>query len=103
MQITDVADGQATRVKRKRIPVRLGSCVFGAGSISGELISEVVDAMSRFQQIFAEHGVTRVFAVATSATREADNHAELVEAVRESCGITFNVISRSSVSGRRVF
>lgn len=93
MYVVSVQGAEVQHLSKRRAPVRLGSYVFDHGMISEELQTDVLEALRGFQVEFASQGVQRVTAIATSATREAHNHPELVARIRNELGIELSVIS----------
>ncbi|GAC1580629.1 MAG: Ppx/GppA phosphatase family protein [Polyangiales bacterium] len=75
-----------------RLPVRLGRDVFLNGRLAPAALSSASEALKRFRDILDEHRVDRYRAVATSAVREAENGALLVERARRESGIEIDVI-----------
>jgi exopolyphosphatase/guanosine-5'-triphosphate,3'-diphosphate pyrophosphatase len=79
--------------KKFRFPIRLGDDVFQSGVIPAEKIHNVIEMIRFFQQACAEYKVSRIYAVGTSALREAKNQDEFVERCLEATGLKVNVIS----------
>lgn len=75
-----------------RAPVRLGHDVFVHGRLANAALSAAAEALRRFREILDVHKVDRYRAVATSAVREAENGALLVERARREAGIELEVI-----------
>ncbi len=59
----------------ERYPLRLGEGVFVRHRFSEELLNKGVKAFRRLREIMDDFGVTKYRAVATSATREAQNRS----------------------------
>ncbi len=76
-----------------RVPIRLGEDVFTCGKVREEKRERMVAAMVAFQNLMKVYGVRKFRACATSAMREAQNGAELVEMIREASGINIEIIS----------
>jgi exopolyphosphatase/guanosine-5'-triphosphate,3'-diphosphate pyrophosphatase len=93
MQIVAVENGRSKQLAKRRAEVRLGSWVFEHGMISDQLQHAVLDALRSFQVEFASQGVQQITAIATSATREAANHSDMVALIRQELGIELSVIS----------
>lgn len=70
--IADPAPG-ATKVVRRRLPVRLGTDVFEAGRVREDTAARFLGAMDEIAAWFASEGVSAHRAVATSALRNAAN------------------------------
>src|SRR3954464_3154974 len=70
----------------------------GAGGLDGraltpEAMHAALQVMSKFRRLADSHGVDESIAVATSATREAQNGSEFLEKITEQTGIRARVIS----------
>jgi exopolyphosphatase/guanosine-5'-triphosphate,3'-diphosphate pyrophosphatase len=76
-----------------RLPVRLGHGVFLSGKLSERAIAEGLQAIASFHQEMERLGVTHYRAVATSATREADNGADFLSRVLLETGVRVDLIS----------
>ncbi len=76
-----------------REAVRLGADAFSLGYFQESTLGRATGAFVQFRALLKEHGVTRLRAAATSATREADNGHELIERIRAATGIELEVIS----------
>ena len=88
------------RANRRLVPVlergeitRLGEGVAAAGVLSSPAIERTVAAISRFAGEARAAGASALFAVATSAAREAANRSELVGAVSARSGIELEILS----------
>jgi exopolyphosphatase/guanosine-5'-triphosphate,3'-diphosphate pyrophosphatase len=76
-----------------REPIRLGGDVFLKGTIREENIRKAEAAFRRFRVLLKNHGVQTVRAVATCATREADNADLLLSRLERASGIRVEVIN----------
>ena len=76
-----------------REPVRLGADAFGDGRLGDEVMGAAVAAMARFRKEMDELEVSGYRAVATSAVRDSQNGAELVDRVWNECGIRIETIT----------
>lgn len=74
-----------------KVPVRLGESIGKSGAISREGIRRTVDTIQHMLEISAAYPC-RVRAIATHATREAVNNAELIEAVFKATGVKIDLI-----------
>jgi exopolyphosphatase/guanosine-5'-triphosphate,3'-diphosphate pyrophosphatase len=70
-----------TAVAQRRAPVRLGHSVFVTGKLDPAAIEELVRTMREFREALQTHGVERYRAVVTASARDAENAADLLEAV----------------------
>ncbi|MCM4168880.1 Exopolyphosphatase 1 [Arenibacter antarcticus] len=75
-----------------RLPVRLGEDVFGKGRISERNEDRLINALKAFQLLMEVHGVEKYMACATSAMREADNGAEVIQRIEDATGIKIQII-----------
>ncbi len=76
-----------------RVPLRLGEDVFTIGEIGAEKRAKLCEAMTSFKAVMTTYNVQNYRACATSAMREARNGEEVVELIRENCGINIEIIS----------
>ncbi|MFY0624741.1 MAG: phosphatase [Reichenbachiella sp.] len=97
LQVTNVIRyGDTTTFKKLqliRFPLRLGSDVFTQRKIGETKFNDFIKLMSAFKTMIDLYRVDEYFACATSAMREAGNGEELVQAVKEDCGLEINIIS----------
>lgn len=82
-----------------RFPVRLGDDAFLRGVISAEKSRQLLLALSGFRTLMEAYRPIAYRAVATSAMREADNGAALVEQARERCGVELEIIPGPEEAG----
>lgn len=92
LAIARLDKGQITEIESVREAVRLGADAFTVGRLGEAILGAAVAAFQRFAARIAAEKVARVRAIATSAVREADNGAELVESVYHATGIRLEVI-----------
>jgi exopolyphosphatase/guanosine-5'-triphosphate,3'-diphosphate pyrophosphatase len=85
------AAGVLEPLERQKDMVRLGDSAF-RGQISPEAFSRGVEVLKRFRDLAANANCDAILAVATSATREAENGGDFVRLVRDETGIELNVI-----------
>jgi exopolyphosphatase/guanosine-5'-triphosphate,3'-diphosphate pyrophosphatase len=85
------ADGILEPLDRAKEMVRLGDSAF-KGAISPEAFTRAVDTLKRFREAADRASCDALIAVATSATREAENGGDFVRVVRDETGIELNVI-----------
>ncbi|MEY2420874.1 MAG: exopolyphosphatase / guanosine-5-triphosphate,3-diphosphate pyrophosphatase [Acidimicrobiaceae bacterium] len=79
-------------IDREKEVVRLGSGSGDMKRLAPEAMERGLDALRRFQQVAASRGAT-VYAVATSAVREAENRNEFVRRAKDEAGVKVAVIS----------
>lgn len=87
------AEGQVVAIERAKDMVRLGDSAFRGGVISPDAFQRAADALRAFKRLSERHHCDAIVAVATSATREADNGGDFVRAMRDETGIDLQVIS----------
>jgi len=85
-------------VHTERYPLRLGESVFVRPHFSEDIFKRGAKAFRHFREVMDEFGVTRYRAVATSATREAQNRKEFVRRVKQKSEILLEVISAGEES-----
>lgn len=85
-------NGGVEVVMNSREAVRLGKDVFAGGRMSGKIMKAATKAFGRFRDTIDEWGVEHTVAVGTSALREAENSADLIERIHTNTGIEVNVI-----------
>jgi len=82
----------------ERYSLRLGENVFLRHRFSEDIFKRGVKAFRHFKEIMEEFGVTRYRAVATSASREAQNRKAFTREIRRKSGIALEVISSAEES-----
>jgi exopolyphosphatase / guanosine-5'-triphosphate,3'-diphosphate pyrophosphatase len=80
-------------IDREKEMVRLGAGGLDGRALTPEATHAALQVMSKFKRLADSHGVDEIIAVATSATREAENGADFLKAIAEKTGIRANVIS----------
>ena len=86
------APGSWREVTSLRAPVRLGREVFLTRRLSATALADACRALKSFRELMDQERVVAYRAVATSAVREAQNGASLVERARREAGIDLEVI-----------
>jgi exopolyphosphatase / guanosine-5'-triphosphate,3'-diphosphate pyrophosphatase len=90
--LADVAS-ETPRVRlAQAIGTRIGEGLGESGRLGDEPVSRTLDAIARLQRAVRGHYV-RLFAIATSALRRAENAAEFLERVRDLLGVSMRVLS----------
>jgi len=79
----------------ERVPVRLGHQVFLTGRLAPQAMEGAVTAFASFRDRMRDLELDAFRAVATSATREAENGQELVDRLKAETGIELEMISGS--------
>ena len=95
--VTNIVEqkGQPTQFNKSslvRVPIRLGQDAFTVGDISDDNISRMLDAMKAFSLLMKVHKVEQYKACATSAMREANNGAEIVQLIKKKTDIKIDII-----------
>jgi exopolyphosphatase/guanosine-5'-triphosphate,3'-diphosphate pyrophosphatase len=90
------ADGSFDTLLREKEMLRLGDVVARTGHIPPGHVERLLETLRRFAAIAASAGAVELRACATSALREAENSAEVVDLIAADTGIEVEV-----VSGRR--
>jgi exopolyphosphatase/guanosine-5'-triphosphate,3'-diphosphate pyrophosphatase len=85
--------GDGGEVGRWQRVTGLGKGVDVEGRLAPDAIARTLEALSEYGRLMTEHGVTRVRAVATSASRDAANREEFFDAAEQALGVRPEVIS----------
>lgn len=89
-------DGRTFHViDREKSMVRLGLGMFGEMRLTERAFNEGLEVLGRYTKLAESRGVDEVLAVATSATREAENGTEFLNATFQRTGVMPRVISGS--------
>jgi exopolyphosphatase/guanosine-5'-triphosphate,3'-diphosphate pyrophosphatase len=80
-------------IDREKEMVRLGAGGLDGRALTPEAMHAALQVMSKFRRLADSHGVDEIIAVATSATREAQNGSEFLKKITEATGIRARVIS----------
>lgn len=91
MRLLIVDDG-GTEIERHVGVTALGRGVDASGRFDEERMAETLDLLSEFGATMRRHNVMKVAAVATSASRDAENGPEFIAAVAERIGVTPQII-----------
>jgi exopolyphosphatase/guanosine-5'-triphosphate,3'-diphosphate pyrophosphatase len=94
MIVVNVRPDQSFEViDREKEMVRLGAGGLDGRALTPEAMHAALQVLSKFRRLAESHRVDHVMAVATSATREAENGGEFLEGVTRQTGIRPRVIS----------
>jgi exopolyphosphatase/guanosine-5'-triphosphate,3'-diphosphate pyrophosphatase len=89
-------DGRTFHViDREKSMVRLGLGMFGEMRLTERAFKEGVEVLGRYTKLAESRGVDEILAVATSATREAENGTEFLNEIFQQTGVMPRVISGS--------
>ena len=80
-------------IDREKEMVRLGAGGLDGRALTPEAVHAALQVLSKFRRLAESHRVDEIVAVATSATREAENGGEFLKAVTAQTGIRPRVIS----------
>src|ERR1051325_1226856 len=80
-------------IDREKEMVRLGAGGLDGRSLTPEAMHAALQVLSKFRRLAESHGVDQIVAVATSATREAENGGDFLRTVTNQTGIRPQVIS----------
>ncbi|MEO8258664.1 MAG: Ppx/GppA phosphatase family protein [Acidobacteriota bacterium] len=80
-------------IDREKEMVRLGAGGLDGRALTPDAVHAALQVLSKFRRLAESHRVDEIVAVATSATREAENGGEFLKAVTAQTGIRPRVIS----------
>ena len=80
-------------IDREKEMVRLGAGGLDGRALTPEAMQAALQVMSKFRRLAESHRVDEIIAAATSATREAENGGEFLDAIAQQTGIRPHVIS----------
>ncbi len=80
-------------VDREKAMVRLGAGGLDGKKMTQESMNAALQALSKFQRLATSHQVDEILAVATSATREAENGGAFLKAIERKTGIRARLIT----------
>jgi exopolyphosphatase/guanosine-5'-triphosphate,3'-diphosphate pyrophosphatase len=86
------ADGRFRVLDRAKEMVRLGHRTLTSGRLSADAMNLGLRTLAAFRTLAERQGVERIYAVATSAIREAKNGGDFVLRVRDEIGLRVKVI-----------
>jgi len=91
--VADVTAGAVTEIERRTVVTRLGRGVDLSDQLSADGIEAVCETVSDFVAIYRELGVQSVYAVATSAVRDASNGGAFIAELRERFALDAEILS----------
>src|SRR5262249_48052111 len=80
-------------IDREKEMVRLGAGGLDGRALTPEAMETALQVLSKFRRLADSHKVDEIVTAATSATREAENGGEFLDAVAQQTGIRARVIS----------
>jgi len=91
--IAEIKNGQVEPVFEKETIVRLGKGVDAAGNLNAEAMQRGYACLQEYVAFAKQYQVKEVFAVGTSALRDAANRHEFLQAAFEKTGVRIEMIS----------
>ena len=91
-----------TIVAKEKDTVRLGERDRKTGNLTPEAISRALESLQRCQALAVSFEAQHIFAVATSAVREAPNGGEFLKQIDDELGLQVNLISGQE-EARRIY
>src|SRR6476660_4000451 len=79
-------------IDREKEMVRLGAGGLGGRALTPESVHAALQVLSKFARLAQSHRVDEIVAVATSATREAENGGKFLNTIAEKTGIRPKII-----------
>lgn len=86
------SEEQLSKVQLVRVPLRLGEDAFDKGRIGKKKGKKLLSLMAAYKQLMEIYEVVSYRACATSAMRDAENGAELVDEILRETGIAIEII-----------
>lgn len=90
--IVEVVDGVLITIHKEKIPVKIGEGGIDEGKITDTALVRGIETLQYFQNIITEAHITKVFATATSAFRNAKNQVAIKEAIKIKTGLDIDII-----------
>ena len=85
-------------LQSERYPLRLGENVFVRPRFSEDVFKKAAKAFRYFRELMDDFGVARYRAVATSATREAENRDAFVRTIKRKSRVMLEIIGAAEVT-----
>jgi len=82
-----ISDAAGAELERHMQITRLGQGVDRSGELQPEAIARTTAVLAQYGELLRRHGVERVRAAATSATRDARNGAQFLDAAERALGV----------------
>jgi exopolyphosphatase/guanosine-5'-triphosphate,3'-diphosphate pyrophosphatase len=86
-------------IRHEYVGVKLGEGGINEGTIKPDAYRRGVDTLVSFQELIAQHEVTQVKAIATSALRSASNGQQFINEVQQRTGIIIETITGDTEAG----
>jgi len=101
--IAEIAsDGSIRTIEEASRGVLLGRDTFASGTIRASTIDVALTALDNFRHILGSYGVREVWAIATSAVREARNVDVFLDRIQRRTAISFEIVNEAE-EGRLIF
>lgn len=91
--IAEVKSGGLTPLLEKETIVRLGEGVHRNGILSKGAMERGIQTLTQYKERCQEMGVQKIFAVGTSALREAGNSKDFLEMIKRGLDLSIEIIS----------
>lgn len=91
--IANIENGRIEPVYEKETVVRLGKGVDAAGNLNVEAMQRGLACLQEYVTLARQHGAEKIFAVGTSALRDAANRNEFLDAAFDKTGLRIEIIS----------
>jgi exopolyphosphatase/guanosine-5'-triphosphate,3'-diphosphate pyrophosphatase len=91
--VADVSDGNLDEVEKRTTITGLGRGLDASGRLGDEPMAAVRAALTEYREAIDRHGATKVFGVATSAMRDAENGPAFREELSRDFGVELHTIS----------
>lgn len=91
--IADIGAGQVEPILDRETIVRLGKGVDAAGNLNAEAMQRGYACLREYVKLAQQYQVEKIFAVGTSALRDAANRAEFLNTALEQTGVHLEIIS----------
>lgn len=93
MAVSVKENGAYSLLSDQKVTVRLGEGGFSSQKLTPQAMDRALLVLSRFAKSAQSLGATEITALATSATRDAENSEEFIDQVKEQTGLDLKVIS----------
>jgi len=99
LAVAEVTPGKRPRlIEEAAKGVLLGRDTFSTEAIRSQTLEAAINALEGFRRVMDGYGVSQIWAVATSAVREARNGDTFLDRIRGRTGITFEIINEAEES-----
>lgn len=86
-------NGSYTVERKEKEFIRLGEGEFRTGRLQPQAMERAVVVAGRFRDLALSYGVDEIVAVATAATRDAENRVAFLDRLRDEAGLDVRVVS----------